>query len=209
MTFLNCDGNIVTSNRLKINETVRCITNKPYASKGKWYFEVSNDFGEDNHILAVWRIKNNGYFGYYSTSNENVPLIYSYSQGIEIKFINDTSQNNYVYLNFDDVSCDDTVGIGFDIDTRTFYFRIKNHISIFKMNISISGKLSFSPQFFDGSNKGYEDTISVNFGQNNFVYDVPFGFLPWGTSLKYCTCASSRNRSLILMSYLLICHALS
>ena len=203
MTFLKFDDEIITSNKVKFGPGNRCNTNKPFVSKGKWYFEVSNEINEENDFLAVWRIKDAGYFGYHSIKYEYSPLIYSYSQGNKINFMNDTSQYDHIYLNFDDVSCDDTVGIGLDIDTRTFYFRIKNHISIFKMNISITGKLSFNPEFFKPSDANDDDTISVNFEPDNFVYDVPFGFLPWGTPIKYCTCLSKRKS--ISMIFLVVC----
>ena len=182
-----------------------CYTNKRNAKKGKWYFEISNEKGESNKFFVAWKLEDIGYFGYYPRWGSNGQYFYCYSKNNTIKFINEKNEYlNYFPLKFNDTTADDTAGIGFDFETRNIYLRIKENVRIIRMFFNTTKTIEIQPYLFEVTDDNIEDTISANFGQKGFEYDVPFGFQPWGSSLKVATCKGKRKTFSFVYSFVML-----
>ena len=184
ITFLVCNGKQISNNEYKFigskNGISTCCTNKPNAKKGKWYFEISSKKGESNKFFVALDVKDIGYFGYYPNWTNNEQYFYCDSRGNNImRFINEKNQYfSYFPLRFNDATADDTAGIGFDFESRNFYLRIKENVRIQRMLFNTTKTIEIQPYIFEIKAENIEDTISANFGQRDFEYDVPFGFQP-------------------------------
>ena len=209
MTFLVCNHEPIPNNEYKFigsNKTISsCYTNKRNAKKGKWYFEISNKKDESNKFLVAWEIKDIGYFGYYPRWMNNEQYFYCYSHHSLIKFINEKNEYfNYFPLKFDDETADDTAGIGFDFESRNIYLRIKENVRILRMFFNTTKTIEIQPFIFEIAAENIEDTISANFGQKSFEYDVPFGFQPWGSPLKVASCKGKRKSFSLGYSFVML-----
>ena len=200
MTYLICDGKIIKSGIYELVNGINgknrefCFTNKRPKSRGKWYYEIKHIYGTAKKFLAAWKAEK-GYFGFYPDYVESNPYAYSWSSAQTISYLMDGQKIKVIPLNLEDFLIDETVGIGLDIDNKTFYIRTGINIRSYQL---VTNETHFQPYMLEAysTTEEWRDTVKVTFDPKFFRYSIPEGFSPWGYYLRY-TCIQRKNTNTV------------
>ena len=193
------EGNTIFYNNIAdvISQHEYLYTTKK-SSYGRYYFEFSHIEGPYCH-LAGFDFSGRKVFAYPQCQKDSVKL---YFEGTTIN----ENIKNFGEVEIDNFSASETVGLAADTYTMSFYIIYKNNIKRF--SIPVRSPLKVSPVAREGySNIVHTDKVSFNFGEKEFVYNVPFGFIPWSSYMKKETCIN--KRSTLLLSILCFCFVIS
>ena len=93
-----------------------------------------------------------------------------------------------------------TVGVAYDTFSKIFSIYY-NH-SFVHINVECDNtRKRIGPLFIEGTGGTFNDNISINFGQNQFTYDIPQGYQPWNTIWKVCSCINKVNMDIRILFY--------
>ena len=189
------------SNQNVIQElTVELVTWETYftttknACPGRWYYEFTHLGGSYTYLVgfSIGETAKYAFFTYPMGQKHDLYLYY-YNDSISGHSTHDNSViDPFSRIDFDSLNENPTIGIAFDSYTRIITIIYNNqsryyHISTPNRNLNVSPFLQEgSPG--SGSKVPYKDNVSVNFGQDDFVYKVPYGYLPWIVPYHPCTC---------------------
>ena len=183
MVYLkDLQGNIYTTNTVELMSLEReCHTTKN-PSKGKFYYEMTHLSGQNYHH-AGFKYDNMAIYAYRCANEHTFYLIYQNTQVIE-------ADNIFDDMSFTDVQPDSTIGLAFDTSSNIFSIFYKNQVKRYTIKSERKWK-KVTSYLFEGADVGktYKDTVKVNFGEENFVYSLPYGYIPWSKS----TVASCKN----------------
>ena len=180
MVHLLCEGTHYPSNIVKLKVGLYCYPNTVGINKGRWYYELEYVEGNDFQFLATFYLSSS-YLGAYPNYYFG-PYFYAWSNSQSTTFLRDTKKINVADMNITDIDLHERIGIGIDIDTRMMYFRSGNNVRIAQFWTSFRG--NYIPYIFESNSKeDNEDTVHVYFDKNEFKYEMPYGFLPWGVPL--------------------------
>ena len=163
----SCPGTISNGNLQYVQSTLnpRGGRSTMAVSSGKWYWEVTNNGGNN----SVGIIRDTGALTSYIGANADG---WSY-------FIDGLKYNNGTGTSYGaSYTTNDVIGVALDMDARTLAF-YKNGVSQGTAFSGLSGTMS--PGFSSSSTSAV--SFTVNFGQRPWAYDAPFGFLPLCTTL--------------------------
>jgi len=163
----SCPGTISNGNLQYVQSTLnpRGGRSTMAVSSGKWYWEVTNNGG--NNCPGI--IRDIGALTSYIGSNADG---WGY-------FIDGQKYNNGTGTNYGaSYTTNDVIGIALNMDAGTLVF-YKNGVSQGTAFSGLSGTMS--PAF--SSSNGSAVSFTVNFGQRPWAYDAPFGFKPLCTTL--------------------------
>ena len=167
-----------------------------------WYIKDQNTKQPRNHqmedgynqYLAGFNLGNKYFYIYPNGLNGDITLHFNvYIHGI----------TNYQPLGFENIPSTHTIGIGFDTYSRTLTVRYKEQIKKFIVSTS-DEETKVEPAFLQASNGGTKDKISVNFGQKEFDYSIPFGYSPWIKTKQNPTCIQRRSNNYYKTSLLIL-----
>ena len=170
---------------------------KYYSTKtvreGGWYFEYTFLEGTGECVI--------GFEPKYDPCN--CYLTITRETGLAL-YLNSTKFYN---LDIDVTGVQYTAGIGFDIDSLTFYLRVDNETRIIDASkfITYNKTNEWNIVVRQRLLTGLHDIVDVNIGQSDFKYYVPFGLTSWGEKLKLnvITCKVERSMNygrLVLIS---------
>ena len=181
------------------------ITTKP-ASEGRWYYEFTHIQGDCFHYVgfAPYYDKYQGFF-FYPQGESHIAKFF---RGDNITAYIDNSSNHFdQYQDIGLVGLDKNHTIGLAFDSYSMIFTIYYETQIKRFSIKYQQNYpkpqKFSP-FFSEAYDDYlrwNDTISLNFGEKPFRYNLPQGYLPWKSALVPISCC--KNDFIIDLRYLL------
>jgi len=178
MAYLILDSQTIYNNTVTLRNGQKAKTT-PKSVNGRWYYECTHISGDNYHLCGF-------------SINSNYGGIYAYPQGcttcIKLHFNTLTVYENIkvdTNVGFTGVIKEHTIGLGFHTYTRTFTIIYDNQTAKFTIRNEIK-ETSVSPMIFEAT--PFEDTISANFGENDFKYQVPYGFLPWNCQNREHSC---------------------
>ena len=155
-------------------------TTKPSVSKGLWYYEAKHISGTSSSVI-----------GFANSDGEEISISRNpSSETNNLSYYLISDDYNWPY-NDTKIKYEEqyTLGLGLDINHRNFYVRFNDQdvrIYTFDKTVNINTKwnvmLRPKSQHFDFNH------FQINFGYNDFEYDVPFGFTPWCKNLKLPSC---------------------
>ena len=163
----SCPGTISNGNLQYVQSTLNARGGRSTmaVSSGKWYWEVTNNGGNN----SVGIIRDTGALTSYIGANADG---WSY-------FIDGLKYNNGTGTSYGaSYTTNDVIGVALDMDARTLAF-YKNGVSQGTAFSGLSGTMS--PGFSSSSTSAV--SFTVNFGQRPWAYDAPFGFKPLCTTL--------------------------
>ena len=181
MVHLVCNGEHIYGNVYQLTVQKYCITNLPSVKRGKWYYEVQHEDGSDFQFLAAFNLIDS-YFGVYP--GRSSPSFYTWSNYVDsVAFLVDDQKIKITDLGLTSVDRSKRIGIGIDLETHIFYFRSGNNVRIIRFWTNISGY--YSPYLFESNGENYyTDKIHAYFDKREFEYEIPFGYLPWGSQIS-------------------------
>jgi hypothetical protein len=161
---------------------------KENEKKGKWYYEVTHVSGDLRHMIGF--IEKNGHeLMYYQTGSTLGSRIYfGEKDATKVKV---EGYSTYDFINLSTLKEKSTIGVGIDIDNKYFIFRSSYEIFSFKFNITEKNENSWNAFVYEAGYGNSADIVHVNFGQEKFVYDPPFGMIAWNKSLKILSCKNN------------------
>ena len=167
-----------------INDQIASSTKKP--SKGRWYYEFTHISGTNFHGVG-FKLQDRSIEVYPGGCADCLKLYY---KNIEVKENVPSNQN----IGFANVVAKHTVGLGFDTYSRVFTINYENQIRKFTVLSSVIETKTY-PYVVQAhsSTLNFVDTIYMNFGEKEFKYEVPYGYLPWNKSFKLHTCQYQRK----------------
>ena len=178
---------VISNNSITIVNGEGAETTKKKAN-GRWYYEFTHVSGTGYHLVGF---------------NLSSARFFAYPQGctscLKIGYWDTRVQEDidcFENIGFTNVSVDHTIGLSFDTFSRVFTIFYESQIRKFTILTSEKDTRA-SPYFYEatGSDR-YRDTISLNFGEKPFKYDVPFGFLPWNQNFRFASCNYRRSITL-------------
>ena len=172
MTYILYKSKPIYNNTVTINYSERAYTTKK-RSIGKWYYEFTHISGTNYHLAGFAFGSSTIYV--YPQGNPRLLKIYFTSLSIE------EGLKEYNTINFTDVVENHTVGLSFDSFQRIFTVNYNNQIRQFhvKSNEKATKITPILKEASDSEVRNFVDTLSANFGEKNFTYSVPLGYLPW------------------------------
>lgn len=186
------NGNIsLSNNNLTIsimggtNTNIRATHSK---TRGKWYWEVKLDSGNNAIFIGVssstYPITSSGY----RTSDSNGSEIRLYYGANGSKYPDDNTYGTSMAVG-------NIIGVALDMDNGTLEF-YKNGVSQGISHTNVKDLSDVFPIIKSGNNITRQ--ISVNFGNSPFSYDIPEGFLPYadrGFSYKILLLSNEKTYS--------------
>ena len=175
------------------NDTITLV-NAQYAkttknkANGRWYYEFTHVSGTNYHLVG-FKLDSARFYVYPQGCTSCLKLAY---------WSTDVQEDIACYgdIGFTDVVVDHTIGLSFDTFSRIFTIYYESQIRRFTILTSEKDTRA-SPDFVEASGSdNFCDTISLNFGEKPFKYNIPFGFLPWNQKFHFPSC--NYKRSIVL-----------
>ena len=152
-------------------------------SNGRLYYEFTHENGTSYHELGF--SLDGSRITVYPQGREDYLKIYYYRLSIKENF------KSYQNIGFADVVKKHTIGLGFDTYSRIFTVYYEYQIQRFTI-LSESKETKVRPYIgvsgSDNPNANFIDTVSVNFGENEFKYGLPYGYLPLNKNNRRNSC---------------------
>lgn len=196
MVHVLFNSQVIENNTITVVNGQGAQTTKNKAN-GRWYYEFTHESGTNFHLV--------GYI-------LNAARIFIYPQGcascLKLTYWDTNvkeSINCYDDIGFANVNSKHTIGLSFDTYSRVFTVFYETQMRRFTILTSEKDTRVY-PYFYEGSGSdNFRDTISLNFGENPFKYEVPFGFLPWNQNFGIISCDYRSNIALKMsMLYIII-----
>ena len=169
-------------------------TSSKTTKKGSWYFEYTHHSGGHQNVI-----------GFRSMTND-LELTITREKSNEVSMFFYANSNSFLDLKMNVMNDGYIAGIGFDIDSNTFFFRINEEMR----TLNISEYIQKDENVWNivvrqRTDSKTTDIVDVNFGASPFNYVVPFHFTPWEFNPKIFTCNHLSVSFLLLRkTYILI-----
>ena len=180
---------------LSLSANERFGSTKKPVSKGKWYYEATHFSG---NLYNYWGFK------HVSSANQTVFFPFAslshptfYSSGI-FKY-GDTYSHDAGFS----IENQHTVGVGIDIDAKTFSIFYNDIIKTFDIPDYKEGT-TFGIDFGVASTTNIvNEVMSVNFGAAPFVYKHD-GYKAWSEPLSFSKCIQKRTINNMFLTYIFL-----
>ena len=189
------NGTIFYDNIVTLVSSETYITTTKPSSSGRWYYEVTHIEGDYGGGYGFYINNDNSHGFYIGQTQRSFFYIYKYDG---VKVFSSSLENpvsNYDRIPLPNMSVGYTIGLGFDCFSRIFSVIYNNTVIRYTIS-SQSSSLVVTPSFLESTGIVRKDKISVNLGQKEFEYPIPFGYLPWKSAFYQCT--SVTRTSLLL-----------
>lgn len=151
------------------------------ASRGRWYYEFTHFSGSNRHLAGF--CLGQCIYVYANSLTNDLCIHMPENSDVSVK----EGLSNYQRLYLSNFVVAHTVGLSFDTYSRIFSLYYKDQVKRFTFQSNKSGDKA-QPSFFEANTANCKDKISVNFGEKQFQYEIPFGYLPWKSSFPRVTC---------------------
>ena len=166
-------------------------TTKPSVSKGSWYYELRHKSGSSKTVVGF--CINGGYE--ISTTQENSEFSFYYTIG----------QTNRLQTTSLPVTEEEyTLGLGLDIDRRLFSIRYNTiDIKVYEFPEDFPNFEKWNLLLRSRGSDTTTNVYDINFGYEDFDYEVPYGFTPWAKNIQIVSCKTMIYKiNLLLFLYI-------
>ena len=175
------DGKEITNlTNLELKQGDSSFVSSTYHSKGNWYFEFSHHGGDGTFSIGFNIQNQKGSVA--SNPAGNYPSMYGYAtDNVKLNGQSPNSETNTIYDIGLQYSYGDRFGIGIDLTNHNVYYI---HNSILRSCTFESDQMSWQIAVRETTNTGNTDTVSIFLLKKDFMYEPPFGALPWYSHIK-------------------------
>ena len=166
------------------NTQIHTIPNYPFYGsiekpiKGKWYLEITHNSGTHQHVCG-FNFDKSAQISFYGNGDSGSQIYFLRTKDSE------SSESNNIPF-----SISGTYTLGLSIDIEKNLFTVYHNLATFSKNYEITRPVTkLNVHFREITSSGASDYLSVNLGDHPFLYDIPYGYIPWS---KYAFVYSCR-----------------
>ena len=168
-------------------------TTKPSVCRGSWYYEVTHNSGTSLSVVG------------FADSDDYQISVSSFSNELSLYAIL-KDQSKSLGLG-SPVQEKYTLGIGLDIDNHMFYLRINSQdVRVITLDDSFHTNIEWNVMLRPRADDKTLNNYTINFGDSDFQYDVPFGFTPWSKNLRAISCKRIKLPTFKGHIFIIVCY---
>ena len=175
--------------RYEQNQKITTIPNNRYigsvnkTAKGRWYLEFTHISGNHNHVC-----------GYLLDSNTEITFNGNGQKGSTIYFLNTiyNGSDTGIPIPFE-IKGEYTLGLAIDLENSLFtvFHNFQSFSAHYKL---INSASNLNVVFREITTEHLSDELTVNLGDHQFSYEIPYGYIAWSKNAILYSCNSLSDR---------------